>query len=164
MRCKKSRELLLTDYLDGEMGGKERLRLEKHLAGCPECKKFSLTAGKVGPELFSGAARAEAPEYLWRRVREVVLAEQKKALSATGIFAKVRAFLYMPRPVLAVATIVVLILAVGTFARLRLNREEALQLSAQGQVEYLNYLAEPFSDVQSDENAGFGTQVEKYFL
>jgi len=155
---------MLTDYLDGEMGKAARGRLEKHLAGCPGCKNFSLSASEVGPALFAGAAKAQPPEYLWRRVREAALAEAKRRVPAAGILGRLRPLLYIPRPVLAVATVVILLLAVGTIAGIRYGGMAALQPVAQSQNGYFDYLTEPQGGIQTDEGLGFGTQVEKYFL
>jgi predicted anti-sigma-YlaC factor YlaD len=38
---------LLSDYLDGEMEGDERTRLEEHVRGCPECTQFGGVFGQV---------------------------------------------------------------------------------------------------------------------
>ena len=162
MNCKKSRELILTDYLDDQMDEEGKARIEEHLARCQSCKKFLLTAKKTADGLFSDAKRASPPGYIWRRVKETILATQrKKAFSAESVFERLRAFLYIRRPALAVATIIILVLAVGTMAGIRVSGREAL---IQDQAEYLDYLAGASGDVLMDDNAGFGTPVEKYFL
>ena len=56
---------MLTDYLDDEIGEKEKTRIEEHLKSCQKCMEFSINAKKVGNGLFSGADRANVPEYLW---------------------------------------------------------------------------------------------------
>ena len=78
MNCKKAQDLILTDYLDGEMGEKEKARIEEHLASCQKCRELSIAARRVGNELFIGADRANVPEYLWRRVRETILDDNRK--------------------------------------------------------------------------------------
>ena len=165
MNCKKSRELILTDYLDDQMDEEGKMRIEEHLARCQSCKKFFLTAKKTADELFADAERTAPPEYIWRRVKETILAAERKKAAPTGsLFERLKAFLYIPRPVLAVATIIILILAIGTMAGIRVSNREALHTGIQEQIEYLDYLAGASGDVLMDDNAGFGTPVEKYFL
>ena len=48
--CKKSQELMLTDYLDDQMTAKEKARIEEHLESCRKCREFSIAARKVGNE------------------------------------------------------------------------------------------------------------------
>ena len=158
MNCKKAQDLILTDYLDGEMRGKEKERIEEHLEGCRECREFSVAAGKVGNGLFLGAERAEVPEYLWRRVRETIFAEElKRRTFASVIFEKLKAILYIPRPILAIATVVVLLLAIGTVTTIKINNQ------ATRDAEYFEYLAGAV-DNSINDNGSFGTSIEKYFM
>jgi anti-sigma factor RsiW len=39
LRCRRARELA-SEHLDGELSALEALRLERHLAGCPECRAW----------------------------------------------------------------------------------------------------------------------------
>jgi predicted anti-sigma-YlaC factor YlaD len=46
MECKKVRDIIMTDYIDGELDGKERALIDAHLSGCTACSGIlsSLTA------------------------------------------------------------------------------------------------------------------------
>ena len=163
----KSRELLLTDYLDGQMDAKENGQIETHLAHCPKCREFLVSARKVGPELFIKSGTANPPEYLWRRVKETILTEQKaKARFTDNILERVRAFLYTARysirPALVAASIIVLILAVTAVAGLKMAGEAENRYK--DQIEYFDYLAGSSGGASTSDNAGFGTSVETYFL
>ena len=159
MNCKKAQDLILTDYLDGEMDENGIAAIEKHLKGCLQCKEFSIVARKAGNELFLGADRANVPEYLWRRVRETILAEERKRRTfASVILEKFKTILYMPKPALAIATVVVLLLAIGTVTTIRINNQAATN------TEYFEYLAGPAADNSINDNGNFGTSIEKYFM
>jgi len=54
MRCWDARSKV-SDYLDGDLGDRDRVRLERHLAGCPTCPP--LYAGLVGVQAALGARR-----------------------------------------------------------------------------------------------------------
>ena len=163
MNCRKSRELLFTDYLDGQMDGKEKAQIETHLEYCPKCREFLVSARKVGPELFRNASPANPPEYIWRRLKETILTEEKvRASFSENIFERVRAFLYTARPALVAASIIVLILAVTAVARLNMIGEAENRYK--DQIEYFDYLAGSPGGTSTSDNAGFGTSVETYFL
>jgi anti-sigma factor RsiW len=63
--CQQAVELV-TDYLEGALSAAARRRLEKHLAGCPNCTEYlaqmratiALT-GQIVPEDLSPVMRAE---------------------------------------------------------------------------------------------------------
>ena len=52
MKCKKIQEIILTDYLDGQLDEKQRSSLGRHLAECKSCKEFSTYAVKNIAGLF----------------------------------------------------------------------------------------------------------------
>lgn len=75
MRCWQARSLV-GDYLDDELGARERLLLEEHLAGCPTCP--GLYAGIVGVTSAVGRLRdpdSVVPESLAERVRSALRQE-----------------------------------------------------------------------------------------
>ncbi|MDD5136003.1 MAG: anti-sigma factor [Candidatus Omnitrophica bacterium] len=165
MECKESRELVLTDYLDGEMDERKKVSLEEHLSRCVECKEFAMEAKRIGKELFSGAAKAEPPEYLWGRIKSLVLAEAgEKKSAAVDIIGRLKGIFSIPKPVFAAAVIIILIFAVGTAIRVGINSQKALELRIQDQIGYFDYLPGASTDPAADENGSFGTQVEQYFL
>ncbi len=165
MHCKKAKGLILTDYLDGQMGAEEKGRIEEHLAHCPECNRLSMTARKVGGELFAGIEKTGVPEYLWRRVRETILAEDREIRDhAPGFFGKLRALLYIPKPALAVAAVIILFIAIGTMTTLKVNNRFSLTSDMPGQAEYFDYLTTDAADSPMDGGGGFGTPIEKYFM
>lgn len=60
--CKKSVDLLL-DYLDGDLEGELRSKLEAHLGACPPCLEF-LKAYEQTPRLCRKALSTKMPAEL----------------------------------------------------------------------------------------------------
>jgi anti-sigma factor RsiW len=65
LACQQAIELV-TDYLEGRLGRRDRKRLERHLAGCPNCSRYLeqmrqtiRLAGAVAPETLEPAARQD---------------------------------------------------------------------------------------------------------
>jgi len=57
MRCR-GYGAMISREIDGELSGREQARLEKHLAGCDECRALSRDLERI----VDGAARLETPE------------------------------------------------------------------------------------------------------
>ncbi len=165
MNCKDIKEVMLADYLDNETDSERKRHIEEHLDSCPACKKFYMEVKKAAYEPFLDADRTNPPEYLWRRIKETILAEEEKKPSlAANLLGKLRALLYMPRPALAIASIIVLILAVGTIAKVRIGSQEAMRAGIQEQLDYFEYLTGSSGDLSANGSTGFGTPVETYFM
>ena len=60
-------EILLADYVDGNVRGEQKSALEQHLAACPECAELARdAAGAVA--FMERAAIVEAPPELVTRI------------------------------------------------------------------------------------------------
>jgi predicted anti-sigma-YlaC factor YlaD len=164
MDCRKSRELILTDYIDDQVTGNEKTRLEEHLTHCAECKNFYEVAVKSAKEPFLNIQAANPPEYLWRRIKETILTEEEKRNAfIPGLFARLKKVLYIPRPAFAIISAAMLFLVIGTAIGVRINNN-VFRLNAEDQYEYFSYLAGSPEDGSVNGNGSFGTQLEKYFL
>ena len=94
MNCKKIQDLILTDYLDDQISEKEKRPIEEHLSHCRFCRDFAAAARKVGAGLFTNLDKVGPPEFVWRRIRENIIAQQrKKETFAAKFFEKIK---YMP--------------------------------------------------------------------
>ena len=88
-------------------------------------------------------------------MRETIFAEEgKRRTFASVLFEKFKAILYIPKPALAIVTVVVLLLAIGTVTTIKINNKAAVNS------EYFDYLA----DKSINDNNAFGTAIEKYFM
>ena len=52
---------LMSDYLDGALSDRDRLRLEAHLAGCPHCREY-LAQLRVTIEALGRAQPEDLPD------------------------------------------------------------------------------------------------------
>lgn len=104
----------LSDYLDGLLPRRERVRMEEHLRVCRACR------GIYEDLLYIRQLSRELPEYepspqLWERIATAIAREA--ASSSRRVPAGLRYLGW--RPALAVATAVMLMALVGTFLRWR---------------------------------------------
>ncbi len=161
MKCKKIRKLLITDYLDNHLPTAGKALIGEHLGGCPECKSFYADAVKIADEPFRAisANPAMPPEYVWRGIREAILADKEKRRSFIyGFLDRVNYVFYAIRPAPAIAGAIALVL-IAT-AALKIGTDTYFSMAASGGNRYLS----PEYFETANDNGGFGTSIEKYFL
>jgi predicted anti-sigma-YlaC factor YlaD len=165
MNCEKIKELILTDYIDNEMSDEVRIRLNIHFANCHKCKEFLETVKNTVVSPFTNVKKVEPSGFLWYRLKEAIIAQQRKKPGlVTGILERLRPVFYIPKPALVMSTVMVLVFVVVLTNTLRLSDKEKLESSRETQAEYSVYSIEtPVSALLNNDN-GFGTLVEKYFL
>lgn len=149
--------MILTDYLDGQMNSKEKESLEEHLAGCPGCLEFARVARRSVFEPFFNIEKPGPSELVWSKIKESILAQEKPKRNILMDFGQ---RLFFPKPVLALVTVMIFILAIGIFNQFRINQ----QSNPNEQEEYLSQLADLSADLSVNDEQGFGTLVERYFL
>jgi anti-sigma factor RsiW len=165
MNCEKIKELILTDYIDNEMNDEEKIRLNIHFALCHECKEFFDMVKSTVAKPFANLKKIEPPGFIWHRVKEAIIAKQQKKLGfVASILEKLKSVFCIPKPALAMSTIMALVLIVVLTNTLRFSNKEALETNREDQAEYSTYSIETPVSALLNNNGGFGTLVEKYFL
>lgn len=165
MNCKKIKELILTDYIDNQMSDEDKIRLDIHFAHCHGCKEFFETVKRTLVEPFANAKKIEPPEFIWHRVKEAIIAKQQKKLSfVAGILEKLKFVFSIPKPALALSSGMVLFLIVMLTATLKFSDNETLENNGEEQAEYSTYSIDLPASALLNNDGGFGTSVEKYFL
>jgi anti-sigma factor RsiW len=86
MRCSKAGKYL-SPYVDGELGAREVVRLESHLAQCERCSR-ELGEIRLLRSLFSNAERFSAPPRLRASVMERVKGPSAKGFSLIPFFTR----------------------------------------------------------------------------
>ncbi len=125
MRCSKIRELVLTDYTDGELNERTRVEVEAHMRTCENCRRFEARLKSRVSDPLRKAQRLEPPEYLWSRIKGAI-EERAKENPLTALKERLESVLVVRRPALALASLAVILIAAvfftGTFIeRSRLN-------------------------------------------
>jgi len=167
MECKKIEELLLTDYPDGEVRGRVKNKVEEHLRTCFECRQFEHTLRRAVIEPFKNSIRIKPRGTVWNRISEaIVLEERRKSESFLG---KIQDFLQrifsMPRVAYTLATVItaVFILTVMVI-KFQPSDHKVVSVQPTEEIEYLTYLVEEAEYFLADENGGYSTGIEEYFL
>jgi len=151
MNCAKIRELLITDYIDGELGKERRAAVAGHLRSCPGCAQFERELKEQAVLPFKSAERKSPPDYVWGRIRTAIINEPRPAARP--------AFTRRLKPALALSAVAALILAVVIVARPHRIPNGTLNIYLAEQAEFL-----ADSSLNGTNISGFGTSIEEYFL
>jgi len=166
MKCDRAQDLILTDYLDGQLNEETKRELEMHLSQCAGCREFLLSARAAVVTPFEGAARQKTPDSVWQDIEQHL-----EKTSTTDWPERLKDFIGglknafdVPRPVLAVAGGIGLCLLVvwGLRYGMMVQQNNLVEVEPQDEVEYLAYLGgTPLSE---NGQSGYGTDIEQYLL
>ncbi|MFC1666545.1 zf-HC2 domain-containing protein [Candidatus Omnitrophota bacterium] len=167
MKCKKVKNMILTDYSDKEIKATQKELIEEHLAQCRACREFAsmVTKSVIGP--FRKIETKEPLDSIWYRIKEKIEAEtqqETRPYPTHNLMDKLRNFIYIPKPIFAVATAMVLVLCLGIFTKFYSSKQEIVNMQSREQVEYLAYLFTENSYGSNGENVDYNTAIEEYFL
>ncbi len=162
MKCEQSREIILTEYLDGCLSDQRRKEWEQHLAACADCREYQRLAEKTVAGPFHNAPAQKMPGHVYDAIMQKVRAREERSFSGfwKRILAGIRDWQEVPVPVLrwgAAFAVCVLLLGVSIQGK---NVEQARQ------AERVIFLAQVIiGDQQAEEPAEYyGTSMESYFL
>jgi anti-sigma factor RsiW len=165
MKCKQIQELILTDYLDGQMNREQRGQLEAHLTGCSHCKEFEAMARRTVIEPFKEAERFEPPDAVWHQIKEQIeQREQGNTNPFVDLIVRIKSFFHIPKPVFAAATIMTALLIAVVLIKSAPEKGEMPNLKFEEQIEYMAYLVEGSDQFSLDQDEAYGTSIEEYFL
>ena len=159
MKCEQIQELLLTDYLDGQLDGNGLKSIEEHLSDCPGCREFLAAARKITVEPFSSSKKVFlSPEDVWQKIKQQIGRERPQPSVANPLAEMIIVFKQLvPRPAWALSVIVAG-LVITTIYLNSLNRQEIVQPASS------EYIVDDLLVSQGDDNDGYGTAIEEYFL
>jgi|GEM_PF-1418452 len=163
-KCDHFRDLILTDYIDGQLDKNSLGSLESHLLDCSDCRAFLKevkdNAG-ISPVFCSAdVLRQPVPTELWDTIKQNIEHENQARSPLADCIDKLKGWIVAPRMVPVFASLVLVFLA----GSVTFNTIQIQQAKAKDQGEYLvSLMSLRDSSVPSDNN-DFGTPIEHYFL
>jgi predicted anti-sigma-YlaC factor YlaD len=163
MNCKRIRELLLTDYLDGESPASERREIEEHLQGCAKCRFFAQSVREKISQPLRQLKEIQPPETVWQQIRETIV-RQEAETSATSFLEKLwdalAANFLAHRPAYAVSTVLAVSLAIVVFLHSPLRREMVVSDYLRQQTTFMASLSAPVNG-ELESEFSFGSSAEQ---
>lgn len=157
--CKRFRDMILTDYLDGELDTESRERLEAHLSVCPACQAFAREAKRELEVPFEKVQPEPVPDQVWRKIRSRIEAESAPRNVVGDILEKVFRLLLRPQ---LVPAYIVLFMFFFSGAFMIHNQIRLVKETEQGR--YLMSTLSMGNGSTGLENAKQETPIEEYFL
>ncbi len=163
MNCKRIRELVMTDYIDGEASAEVQKEIREHLSICNQCRQFERALQEMAIEPFKKAKEIRPPESVWRSIKESIEEKPSEGLFA-GLKNSLGIIFGIRKPVIAAVVIALIIIIAGVFIRLPLNNQQVVSGYLEEQIEFISYLDADETNYFNGEQLDLGTTIEKYFL
>ena len=164
MNCKSVQELIITDYIDGQMGDKQKDLIDQHLVHCYECKEYLSSIKREAVNPFVNAYKEVPDGALWGRIKQIVADDQQQQLEKSlepDFWERLRGAVHFPRPAFALATLVTMLFMIGSIGQL-FYISPVVKINGQDQIEYIRSLIE--EPVALNNGSDSQTPIEKYFL
>lgn len=162
----KIKEIILTDYLDGRLDKSQKQELEDIIAHDMELQEFLKIAQMTVKEPFQAAKNIQPPDSLWFEIKDKIQ-QQNQAQEEPNVFvflSRLKFFLSKPRLAYAGAGLIVIMFLMFSWFNMLQARTKTAKYNKEKQIEYLMLLASGDMDASEEEQADFGTNIEKYFL
>jgi hypothetical protein len=162
-KCDQFKDLILTDYIDGQLSKDSAGRVESHLLDCSDCRAF-LKEVKDNLTLPLGhAARRPVPVELWDTIKQNIENKNQAPNPVANFVDGLKGLFVFPRMVPIFASLVVMFLAGSmTLNTIQVQKTQAMVQSKE-QGEYLLALLSSTGS-SAAENNDLGTPIEHYFL
>jgi len=159
-RCEDFKELILTDYIDGELDKDLAGSIEDHLLDCSECRAFFKEVKSNTASPFQQALYQPVPAELWDTIKQRI-EEKGHVVSPLEYFIdKIKGLAAFPRIVPVFASLVLMFLA----GSVTLNTIQIQRAQEKDQGEYLVSLLSSTSSSSKTDSSDLGTPIEHYFL
>ena len=158
--CKVIQDLILTDYIDGEVDQVTKQKVETHLLTCAQCREL---VGEVKENLvvpFKRAARETVPDHVWTSIKNQIEEQQHSSAGVGNFLERFIESLSFTKLVPVLASFMILIL-IGSTA---IHHQRIQQAKEKEQGEYLVSLFGSMENFSEAENNNGETLIEKYFL
>lgn len=161
MKCDKIRDLISTDYIDGQLNEVKTRQVKEHLAGCGQCSLFEEALRKSAVEPFKNIKEIQPPDYVWERIKENIEeeAQPQKENALVCLRDYLKPLFSIPKPVFAAISVIIFLIAL-TSSVVFFNSKAQINNYFQEQQEFMNSL----ENSSGASGAGFGTAIEEYFL
>ncbi len=158
--CKTIQELILTDYLDGQIDSSTKISIENHFLSCSSCKDFAKEAKEHLVKPFQQALIKEVPSSIWIGIRGEIDNQQ---YAKSGVIDRVKEWLNtltLPKLVPSLVSFVMIVFVSSTVY----FNQQIKQSKDQETGAYVAYVLTSESGINPMESADFDTPIEKYFL
>ena len=140
MKCSRIKDLILSNYSDGELKEEQNVQIREHLAECSNCRDYESILRSRIIEPMENSQQLEPSEAVWMGVEEAIRREKEAWFSSRAAYFLKR-FFAVPKPVLAGVVAAVLIIVSFFVGRTYVyNRNAEVAGYIDEQVNFMLYL------------------------
>ncbi len=116
MNCKKTRQYLLVDYLDGEIEETRKAKIDEHLLKCGGCRAFLSEVRNTSLSMHEGAEELPVPDDLWNKISGKITEQEQNRFGALlkNIWAKLTPPVWFVRGAFVPLLVLVAVVATNT--------------------------------------------------
>jgi anti-sigma factor RsiW len=163
-KCDHFKDLILTDYIDGELHKNSAENVESHLLDCSDCRAFLKEVKNNMALPLHRAAHQPVPAELWDTIKQKIEQENQEVSPWANFVDGFKGILAFPRMVPIFGSLAVMLLAGSvTLHTIQIEKTQAMAQS-KDQGEYLLALLSSTGSPTSSDNNDLGTPIEHYFL
>jgi len=159
-KCDYFKDLILTDYIDGELDKNVAGSLERHLLDCSDCRAFFKEVKNNAAMPFQQVLRQPVPAGLWDTIKQNIEHENQASGPIADLIDKLKGLIVFPRLVPVFASLILMLLA----GAVTFNTIQIQQARDKAQGEYLVSTLGSTGSLALADNSGLGTPIEHYFL
>ena len=159
-KCDHFKDLILTDYIDGELDKNSAGSLESHLLDCSDCRVFLKEVKDNAALPFQQVLHQPIPAQLWDTIKQNIEHENQARSPLADLIAQLKGWVVAPRMVPVLASLILMFLA----GSVTLKTIQIQQAREKDQGEYLVALLSLRDPSVPSENNDWGTPIEHYFL
>jgi predicted anti-sigma-YlaC factor YlaD len=163
MRCEAVQDLILTDYLDGEVEDAVGEQIVAHLAVCRGCDEFDAAVHKTATELFSKSKSPVTPPEIWPMIRTRLEKERlPRTVSAARVWERLGTMITPRTLAAASASMGAAVLVLTLWTKGLDSTPVQSSVDPQLEIEHMTFLVEGPPETEPAES--FDTAIEEYFL
>jgi len=166
MKCRKVRDFLLTDYLDGELPEGLKKEVDAHLSKCALCREFQDKVIQKTSLPFRDLEELNPEGYILEEIKEKITDIDNDRYS---LWARFKGTIFqgfsLRKPSLALVLSIAVIVVSVVFTKLSLDsRQSKINNYISEQLDSIAYLISSEDNSGGEDSFGFGTAVEDYFM
>jgi predicted anti-sigma-YlaC factor YlaD len=158
MKCKRIRELLLTDYMDGGVDSSLRGEFDRHIAACQACRNYKLSIDSRLSPLFKESEVVPPADEIWNGIESAIY--QKQQIKDTNIFSISP---LLRKSIFAFTTAAALVVVMISIKVADNNRRASVNSFLMEESNFL-YSLSNYNGSDTFNNIDFGTTIEEWFL
>jgi len=162
MDCSLIKELILTDYADGQADQETIKKVDDHVHTCADCRQFHSECMQRAVNPFRNSGIVTPPQSIWINIQENIHNRPRGVMNR--VIDYVINLLSIKRSVFAAAAVAAAVFIAVIYVKNPSNNAHLVDEYIEEQMEFLSSLDNGVSDNTFSEGTDLGTAIEEYLF